>query len=52
MNIVWRKVWPDLWHHKLRTLMVVMVAFLSTLASLWPALRATRVSVRESPAYE
>jgi putative ABC transport system permease protein len=29
-----------------------IVAVLSTLASLWPALRATRVSVREALAYE
>jgi putative ABC transport system permease protein len=29
-----------------------IVAILSTLASLWPALRATRISVRESLAYE
>jgi ABC-type lipoprotein release transport system permease subunit len=33
-------------------LWLVAVAVLSALASLWPALRATRVSVRESLAYE
>jgi putative ABC transport system permease protein len=31
---------------------LVIVIVLSTLASLWPALRATRVSVREALAYE
>jgi putative ABC transport system permease protein len=31
---------------------LVIVIALSTLASLWPALRATRVSVREALAYE
>jgi putative ABC transport system permease protein len=33
-------------------LWLVVVVALSTLASLWPALRATRVSVREALAYE
>ncbi len=33
-------------------LWLVIVVVLSTLASLWPALRATQVSVRESLAYE
>jgi ABC-type lipoprotein release transport system permease subunit len=33
-------------------LWLAIVAVLSALASLWPALRATRVSVRESLAYE
>jgi len=33
-------------------LWLVIVATLSALASLWPALRATQVSVRESLAYE
>jgi putative ABC transport system permease protein len=33
-------------------LWIVIVVVLSTLASLWPALRATRVSVREALAYE
>ncbi len=33
-------------------LWVVVVLVLSALASLWPALRATRISVRESLAYE
>ena len=33
-------------------LWLVIVAVLSALASLWPALRATQVSVRESLAYE
>jgi putative ABC transport system permease protein len=33
-------------------LWLVVVAVLSALASLWPALRATQVSVRESLAYE
>jgi putative ABC transport system permease protein len=31
---------------------LLIVIVLSTLASLWPALRATRVSVREALAYE
>jgi ABC-type lipoprotein release transport system permease subunit len=30
----------------------VIVVVLSALASLWPALRATRVSVREALSYE
>jgi putative ABC transport system permease protein len=33
-------------------LWLLIVVFLSALASLWPALRATRLSVRESLAYE
>ena len=33
-------------------LWLAIVVVLSTLASLWPALRATRVSVREALAYE
>jgi putative ABC transport system permease protein len=33
-------------------LWLVIVVVLSTLASLWPALRATKVSVREALAYE
>jgi len=33
-------------------LWLLIVVILSALASLWPALRATRVSVRESLAYE
>jgi putative ABC transport system permease protein len=33
-------------------LWLLIVAVLSTLASVWPALRATRISVRESLAYE
>jgi putative ABC transport system permease protein len=33
-------------------LWLIIVVVLSTLASLWPALRATRVSVREALAYE
>ena len=31
---------------------LVIVVVLSALASLWPALRATKVSVREALAYE
>ncbi|MRS05472.1 FtsX-like permease family protein, partial [bacterium] len=30
----------------------IIVALLSTLASIWPALRASRISVRESLSYE
>jgi ABC-type lipoprotein release transport system permease subunit len=33
-------------------LWLVIVGALSALSSLWPALRATRVSVREALAYE
>jgi ABC-type lipoprotein release transport system permease subunit len=33
-------------------LWLVIVALLSALASLWPAQRATRVSVRQALAYE
>ena len=33
-------------------LWLVIVILLSTLASLWPALQATRISVREALAYE
>jgi ABC-type lipoprotein release transport system permease subunit len=49
MSIAWLKVWRDLWHNKFRTGIVLA---LSAVASLWPALRATRVSVREALAYE
>jgi putative ABC transport system permease protein len=31
---------------------LIIVCVLSTVASLWPAIRATRISVRESLAYE
>ena len=24
MSVVWRKVWRDLWHNKLRTLLVIL----------------------------
>jgi hypothetical protein len=44
MGLIWQKIWSDIWNNKSRTLQIV--------ASGLPAQGATRVSVRESLAYQ
>lgn len=53
-TIILRKVWGDLTHNKARSLLAVLSIAVGALAlaSLWPALVAARVSVREALAYE
>ncbi len=55
--LIWLHVWRDMAQHKARTLLAVLsiavgVFALSTLASRWPALTASRVSVRKALMYE
>ena len=54
MSVAFRKIRRDLWKNKGRTLLVVMtIAVIPSLVASWlPARGATRISVRESLAYE